>query len=123
MNREKLVQLQDTLRGTDTYDQVKYFHDCGTPACIAGHAHALFVGEQFPIFDEDDALENIVSTLGIDTPEAQALFRAHPYRHGGPEWGIEEYVPTKHDAIAAIQSLLDTGKVTWPDPPKEEVAP
>ena len=48
MNIERLRQLQDMLRASETYNQDSYFVEddegpyCRTPACIAGHAVVLF---------------------------------------------------------------------------------
>ena len=51
-------------------------------------------------------------SLELTFEEAEELFEADPYYLGG--W--EPAPVTEEEAIGAIQSLLDTGVVSWPTP-------
>ena len=114
MNRERLMILQETLRTTKTYDQTEFFR-CGTPACIAGHAIAEF-SEDGP--DGTDYDYQAADLLGIDTTQGVDLFDAEPYYSIYDDDHV--VAPTQEEAAAAIQSLLDTGIVTWPSRKEEE---
>ena len=121
MNIERLKELQQILLDSETYDQGRYFSSdvysalgyeagkplaCQTPACVAGHAVFHFGDKDF-----DPATETITEVadrvLGLDNRQSADLFRGFPF--GDVTWDKA----TVQDAVAAIQSLIDTGIVTW----------
>ena len=41
MNLDHLRKLRASIEASDTYDQSQWHHDCGSPACLGGHAAVL----------------------------------------------------------------------------------
>lgn len=129
MNRERLTILRDHLASlpdervnmaavtsvvgepeAEAYLIADDLNRCGTAACIAGWACALF-GERGQHMDSDVAAD----LLSITGKQDCELFTP-------PCWNSGAY--TRSDAIAAIQSMLDSpdddALPVWPE--KAEVA-
>lgn len=122
MNVERIRQLADHLRAPATAahfdidnwlcvphgDEAdrpigEVIHTCGTVACIAGHAVALFrpterFGEAF-IWDAASKL------LGLTTEESTHLFLPHS--------GPTSFDITAEQAAAVLDHLADTGEIDW----------
>lgn len=119
MNVENFRLLIDTLKVSDAYDQSMFSHDCGTPACIAGHAAAL---AGFDMYHEDenhfvdindgecyldgvryDVEEVAAEWLEIDHPDdIQGMFYSRCYP-----------TTTKEEAIAMLEKYIETEEVDW----------
>ena len=111
MNVERLRKLRDVIAESKTYDQKEYFHDCGTPACLAGHATVLALGyegsstdhEEMQSFSEDS--EEIAGDwLDLSYTECGVMFNCHP---------LPRHDATKEDALAMLNRAIETGKVRW----------
>jgi len=118
MNRERLTILRDHLASLpdERVDMAVYVRDlanptapllpvsrlteCGTAACIAGWAAHLFGGEP----------DSAQRTLELDRGQANDLFCPVGFSAG---------IFTRQDAIAAIQSMLDSpdddALPVWPE--------
>lgn len=115
MNRPRLQILADHLRSLpdERFDMANWFskegendtlralaspgafvHECGTAACVAGWAVALF-SPRGANWCDDTARDE----LDLSARQAAALFEPHNFEDG-------RY--TRTDAIAAIQSMLDS---------------
>ena len=76
LNVERCQQLSEHLRKQDnSFCMNFYFHDCGTPACIAGHAVGLFSRLDLKAVDlSGNAGEIAQALLGIPPGERYELF-------------------------------------------------
>lgn len=127
MNVENILQLADHLEtlapsdGRVGYDQTRYVHPCGTPACIAGHACALAFG--VGPYDVDGRLiEDVLGTeeesevaarwLGIDEGTAKRLFAPRPFRIWGCA-GEPAKDPEPWQAARVLRTLVRTRDVRW----------
>ena len=107
MNVKLLKQVQKDIKNSLTFDQRTYVHDCGTPACIAGHIIARHYRASEAILQHCAAFSlktHARTAAGLDNHQADELFMGFPY---------SARQTTKDEAIAAIQSLIDTGEVEW----------
>ena len=115
MNTDKILQLADIIEQSEDYAQSKYFHGCGTPACIAGHACAMEGWGKSPLApttswvvkqgeDPVPAPEEARDILGLTTRQADILFEGAPL---GPD------EPTAADAAATLRHLAKMGEVRW----------
>jgi len=83
--------------------------DCGTVACIAGHAYLLATGntvEEGIQADSDDIDRIAADYLGIDMCQAATLFYDLP-----PD--VTLCSVSAEDAIATLDRLARTGDVVW----------
>ena len=107
MNKENILELAEHIERLDPeeYDQRVLAHDCGTPACIAGHAAYLLSG--MSLYPSTGIIE-AKAWLGLSSIEADCLFDSMPF---GAEPGIS--APTPQDAAATLRHLAETGEVDW----------
>ena len=110
MNKANIWKLADHIEQLDPreYDQSVFAHDCGTPACVAGHALALAGRwEEADGGSEGFALPFGVAMdwLGLDDVAAERLFVSYP-------WGRFDDA-TRQDAAATLRHLAETGEVRW----------
>lgn len=94
MNRERMRKLAKTIRASTTFDQSTWTHGCGSPACIAGHAAgmALGEGEQLAaagaVIDQEGRIVSDVPEAAqgwLELTDEQAEYLFHPYAFGWPE--------------------------------------
>ena len=103
------------------FDEEKFEYACGTPACIAGHAIALFANqEQLKAlhdasheindgFQDAQGIAEEVLDIQQDSGIASKLFCAVPMS----KQGIQLYSPTTKQAAATLRKLAETGEVFW----------
>ena len=130
MNRENVLKLADVVERSETFDMIVYWqvrpHDarrCGTPACIAGHAAALF-------FEEHGRYVQRHPDGGIyasHTEQTAALFLGI---NGDRGQQIELFCPRYEDAscdafpsepgwisadraAAVLRHFAETGEIDW----------
>ena len=73
MNKERMLELADFIEKSETFDQSRIRHECGTPACIAGHAAVLFgISRDRWFYKTQVALE-------LKSWQADELFRGFPF--------------------------------------------
>ena len=110
-DRARILQIADDVEANAGFDMRTYYHDCGTPSCIAGFAHARAVdagmadvGETTAYRTSDAASEY----LGI--PQARALFSPRTDTDGVSfmSGGI-----TSAHAAACLRKLAKTGEIDW----------
>ena len=126
MNKERILQLADHLEKPETVEHFnmttfvsaskagyipseapigELINNCGTTACIAGHAHVLFAPMNAWV---DIDFPQSCELLGIDDRRAYDLFRHF-------------YIPTKDgkrevtnlDAAKVLRNHVETGEVDW----------
>ena len=112
MNKQKVLELANYIEASNTFGMEVYFHDCGTPSCLAGHGGRLF---NIP----DDGTERhlsleeaVASELGFVCGMGD-LFRPYTdnfYFRADPEDG--DYI-TKEHAVATLRHLAETGAVDY----------
>ena len=104
MNKENIRELINALKVSETYDQSVYthYHDCESPACIAGHAVALS-GELIDALDYGTIDECAANWMGISRWVAAGIFDSKPLKSR----------PTREDAVAMLEHFLETGGVDW----------
>ncbi len=107
MNRERLTILRDHLASLPERDFAMGSWpcdptECGTPACIGGWCDRLFGNNSW-------ATEEAGQNLGLGSAQHDALFF--------PPGDLDTF--TRQDAIAAIQSMLDSpdddALPVWPE--------
>lgn len=76
-------------------------HNCGTAACVAGWAMALFAPRARPARVWNKAAE----LLGLDPGQAHELFEPDGY------WIPDAY--SRIQAVATLDHLIKTGEVQW----------
>ena len=112
MNVDNIRTTIESLRASTTYDQTEYNDDCGTPACIAGHAvidAGLILKTNLGYcYDVEgvvyDIEEAAATWLGFGGQRVADLFSIYP---------LGEKTVTKEDAIAVLENLIETGEVDW----------
>ena len=112
MNIDNIRKTIESLRASTTYDQTEYNDDCGTPACIAGHAvidAGLILKTNLGYcYDVEgvvyDIEEAAATWLGLKDECVVDLFYMYPL--GGK-------TVTKEDAIKVLENLIETGEVDW----------
>jgi len=132
LEQSRLNELADMIERSKTYDQRGWTHsgdgpfDCGTPACVAGHACVLSgarivdVGHRghdgryrAPIWEYEGRRYATYSLakkwLGLSYDQDDPLFNA--YTVPDPDVGRRE--PTRDEAAATLRRLAVTGKVEW----------
>ena len=109
----------------DWYDQGEWLNDCGTPACVAGHAVYVAGGEFRPEGPEGPEEPNglicraadgrvlpirdyAAEILGLNPRQAGVMFAAVPQ----DTWG-QKFTPTAAEAVAMLTEAADTGRVVW----------
>ena len=105
MNTDKILRLADFIEASETYNQATYFNICGTPACIAGHAVALFIGiGNYPFNMWGTAMH----LLGFDSHTAAKVFNPRD-----PE-------PTAKEAAEMLRFLVEYKTVRWGEKAQQE---
>ena len=109
MNIENVLKLAEHMESLkpEEYDQRYISHprpECGTPACIAGHAAWLAGRWRDP--EEPNVLFVARDWLGITTVETSSLFHQKPYGEG-------DWLPKPKDAAWTLRHLAETGEVVW----------
>ena len=98
MNKERILELASHIENSETYNQTRIDHLCGTPACIAGHAYQLYNSN-------GRYCGRFADILDLPDMEMDAeLTRAHP---------LFGYIPSAKDAAAVLRNLAETGEVDW----------
>ena len=102
--RVNLERLARMLERSDSFDITELAHDCGTPACIHGHANVLLCRRGvFWIFSEDMAKE-----LGL--PKDGYYKLCFDWTICG---GLDSDQITGRMAAAALRRLADTGEARF----------
>lgn len=105
VNVAEILRVADLVERSATFDMVRAFHPCGSPACIIGHVLAV---------DDERNADHAALALGLYPEGAQArtLFmpegRFH-YRSGPGEFG---HITNEHAALC-LRNLAATGLVDW----------
>ena len=144
MNVENIKRLIKHLQKEEVdYNQKTLHHECGTPACIAGHSAYLSTlerveqGERVAGFKHLNHCETVLEAedfLGLEQQAklADKLFNAHPllkclYERGqilgilddrtvqelGRKYGRDVTEVSKSDAIKVLEHLIETGEADW----------
>ena len=117
-----LAKVRDAVAKSKTFNQERWYNECGTPGCIAGHAVACAEGwtvrdrgADLPLYDRfvpvdpsgyildwDDAGAEI---LDLDKETADSLFSEDPLS--------SERSVTRVEAVRAIENVIETGSPCW----------
>ena len=112
MKVENIQKVMMSLEISDTYDQKDWKHDCGTPACIYGHATALAINTNDLSHLSNAEIEDIGRQyMGLDALTSLDLTRSFPYGQSIDLDPIQE--PTNRQAIQVLDHLIHKGKVDW----------
>ena len=111
MKVDNIRKTIESLKASNTYDQDKYYHNCGTPACIAGHA-AIDSNSSFKYLvtgdvNTDELVDTACEWFGIKplSYEESELF--------GRVYLPDDSSPTKEDAVTMLENWIETGKIDW----------
>ena len=103
MNIQNLKRLRDVIAETETYNQVFVFHECGAPACLAGHA--AFLARQDDVPNSHLQAWGVAEEwLDLTMAQSNAMFASAP---------LWNYSTTKEDALAMLDRAIETGEVRW----------
>ena len=122
MNKHDLLILADHLElnipsrlfnmdswGNDPYEPIEDHKDCGTPACIGGHARILF---NIIPNEEDGLVVALANYFDLSLSVGHGLFLS--YREscrGVTPFGYRDISPA--EAAKIIRHLVATGEVKW----------
>ena len=106
MNKEAIQKTIDLMEISTTYDQKEYFHECGTPACVAGHMIVANTKGRPNGYQYDKAAE----IGGLTDDQARDMFSAHPF---GFHTNRKPIRPNKNEAIAMLKRFITIEKVVW----------
>ena len=121
MNRRRLLKLADRLdklkhyRGFDDvlddgrFNLAAFHFNCGSPACVAGHAEALYPG--LP----RDTFYRAKMALGLTEDEATKLFLPTEtlWTWAGLPRGMKREDVTPKQAAFVIRQFVETGVVSY----------
>lgn len=96
VNREHVAAVIREIENAKKFSMLRFWNNCGTPSCIAGHAAALAGWD--PINDDDTA-RIAREYLGITARQGDALF----YHVGA----------SRKEALKTLRHLWNTGDVEW----------
>ena len=112
MKVENIQKVMESLKISETYDQMDWKHDCGTPACIFGHAAALAKNTNDLSELSHAEIEDIGREyMGIDPVMSLDLCKSSPYGRCIDLDPVQE--PTTKQAIAVLDHLIHKGEVDW----------
>lgn len=101
MNKDRLMKVREVVKTSPTFQMDRYAHDCGTPACVAGHAIVMFHEGDIRVSQYKGTAQKL---LGLSSDEADWLFL-----------GMFSQKPLgevkRREVIAAIDHLLAGGPV------------
>ena len=108
MNVKNVIKLIDHLESIDDseYNQRRLTHECGSPACVAGHT-AYIAGVNLLLKSKigtSSICDYAAEYLGL-SEEDQRMFFAYPFDYG--------YITTKREAIIMLRNFLETEEVVW----------
>ncbi len=120
MNRERITRLADRVEQLpdDRFTMSRYQYNCGTAACIAGHAVAQMMEDgliskmpESPLYVPSLTKEY----LGISDPTMfNHLFKPeHPYALWAADNVLHRGYISKRRAAAVLRYLAETGEVDW----------
>lgn len=106
MNIQRMRELADVIEKSETYDQTIYVNDCGTPACIAGHAVAHFAGHNNLVSPSESIANRAQKLLDLTWVQVELLFNAYP------DWSSStmpttKMSATKEEAAAELRRMAD----------------
>ena len=104
MNRERVLELADWIEKLppEDFDMTTWRHGCQSPACIAGHAFALFEPKLFANTIGSE-YSRAKSALGLNRRRAADLFT--------PDGLMDR--TTNIQAARVLRHLAETGVVDW----------
>ena len=115
MKRENILELARIVERSKVFSQHYWTHECGTPACIAGHAAWASLrdkgkqGErpERSSISRNGIRERACRWLGFENDDHRTclLFTARPFDDG--------IMPTRRVAAQVLRNLAETGKVDW----------
>ena len=114
MNRANVMATIESIRLSETFDMSRYHwaDDCGTPACIAGHACYASSVTSMPHTGEAVA-GHAAHWLGLDDEKAKELFEPNSEHASFKADEGESWFISKERAIRVLENLLTTGVVDW----------
>jgi len=108
MNKEFILELADkieSLKPKDGFSMEDFYHDCGTPSCIAGWAlHMAGKEVDLSSCDFNKCQDNARDLLDISESDATILFYAE---------NAQIRRITQKEAATALRKLVETGKADW----------
>ena len=126
MNKERLLELADHVEALrhwpmedvldvpeGCFNMNRWRYRCGAPACVAGHAVALWGNAEAPSSQLLGALGAATGLLDLDLRTARRLFTP---QMGLCERAEEDYCDaiTPKTVAGVIRELVATGIVYWP---------
>ena len=102
-----------TLRNanTNTFQMVRYKFECGAPACIGGHACALFKVDR--LYKNEGSFEVARRALCLNLDDAAELFEPFIEISFRERSELMEKISPQM-AAGVIREFVATGKVNWP---------
>lgn len=105
-------QMADFLQSNEILDQDMSGRNCGTVACIAGHAFVLSGGGK--VHDSRlDIVDRAQRYLDLSNEETNLLFYGNYVNRMGHSNQVRLSDVTPEQAIAVLEHFKTTGKVDW----------
>ena len=109
--KNRINQLIQKIKDSDSFDMTRYHHECGTPACIAGHiAELMGLKSLYEGWADDTA-----DWLGISVylgKDRDMFMPIEPEFDSRASIGQRGHI-SKSDAVQAFETLRDEGVVRW----------
>ena len=123
-HRRHALDVADAIEANaGLYDQYRYAHDCGTPACVAGWSVAVKAKGAEPAggadlralgYDAyaraDEIRRQAARNLGLTEEQGREMCLPNPYT-GREADGVRRAEPA--DAVAMLRRYADTGRIVW----------
>lgn len=107
MNKDRVLALADFVEQSETFDMRFPFHDCGTPACLLGHAKALARVRGWRFAEPGGIL------LGLNSQQIDRLYSPMTGRYHFHSEPHQDSFITQAHAVACLRNLAETGEVDW----------
>ena len=106
MIKDRVLALADFVEQSQTFDMRFPFHECGTPACLLGHAKALARVRGWRFGAPGGTL------LGLDYSQIDKLYSPMGRFHFHSEPHQDSFITQPH-AVACLRNLAETSEVDW----------
>ncbi|MCI0562018.1 MAG: hypothetical protein MN733_26320 [Nitrososphaera sp.] len=113
----RLLRLADRVEKSKTFDMSDFFHECGTPACIAGHAFLQKAEDKGKAFFGAEygqlRFEETVEYLELSKEEAILLFTpSFVWAHYEARPGEPGFISAEL-AVRVLRRFALTGVIDW----------
>ena len=116
LNIENIKKTIEALKTTESYDQTLWYHICGTPGCITGHA--IFSCTDYGILNCQAVIDSHANFVNCIDDILTDIFNVSKYQCDliTDQNPLKGPTATAEDAIRMLEGLIETGTVNWARP-------